>query len=131
MLAFAHTAGAEIVVAMCLVGAGVGLVYAMLAKLIVDSVSPEVTGVALGMNTVMRTIGGVVGGQVGAAILSAVTIGGSSGLPAENAFTITFLISGVAAFVAVVCTWRIPRRSRDTVPVLGELGRLETAPVGD
>ena len=119
VLALAHSAGAEIVIAMCLVGAGVGLVYAMLAKLIVDAVSPEVTGVALGMNTVMRTIGGVVGGQVGAAILSAVTIPGPSGLPAENAFTITFLVSGLAAFAAVACTWRIPRRAHGPVPVLG------------
>jgi hypothetical protein len=30
-----------------------------MAKLIVDSVRPEETGVASGMNTVMRTIGGV------------------------------------------------------------------------
>jgi EmrB/QacA subfamily drug resistance transporter len=131
VLALAHGAGAEIVIAMCLVGAGVGLVYAMLAKLIVDSVPPEVTGVALGMNTVMRTIGGVIGGQVGAAILSAVTIAGPSGLPAESAFTITFLVSGLAAFAAVACTWRIPRRARGPVPVPEELGRLETASVAD
>ncbi len=130
VLALAHTTGAEIVLAMVLVGAGVGLVYAMLAKLIVDSVSPEVTGIALGMNTVMRTIGGVVGGQVGAAILSAVTIG-PSGLPAENAFTVTFLISGVAAFLAVLCTWRIPRRTREAVVTREELGRLEAASVAD
>jgi MFS family permease len=130
VLALAHTAGAEIVLAMVLVGAGVGLVYAMLAKLIVDSVSPEVTGIALGMNTVMRTIGGVVGGQVGAAILSAVTIG-PSGLPAENAFTATFLISGIAAFLAVLCTWRIPRRTPQPVVAREELGRLETASVAE
>jgi MFS family permease len=131
VLALAHSAGAEIVIAMCLVGAGVGLVYAMLAKLIVDSVSPEVTGVALGMNTVMRTIGGVIGGQVGAAILSAVTIAGPSGLPDESAFTITFLISGIAALAAVACTLRIPRRARGAVPVPDELGRLETASIAD
>ncbi len=78
-LAVAHATPVGIVVAMTLVGAGVGLVYAMLAKLIVDSVAPEVTGVAMGMNTVMRTIGGVLGGQVGAALLSAITIGGTGG----------------------------------------------------
>ena len=56
-LAVAHSDGAQIVVAMTLIGIGVGLVYAMLAKLIVDAVPREVTGVAMGMNTVMRTIG--------------------------------------------------------------------------
>jgi hypothetical protein len=43
---------------MALVGIGVGLVYAMLAKLILDSVRPEVTGVALGMNITFLLAGG-------------------------------------------------------------------------
>ena len=64
---------------MALVGIGVGTVYAMLAKLIVDSVEPAVTGVAIGMNTVMRTIGGVIGGQIGAALLTSITIAGTTG----------------------------------------------------
>jgi MFS family permease len=108
MLAALHGSGWQIVVAMGLVGAGVGLAYAMLAKLIVDAVSPEVTGVAMGMNTVMRTIGGVVGGQVGAAVLSAVTISGTP-VPAEGAFTSVFLVSGVVALLAAAGIWRVPR----------------------
>jgi MFS family permease len=47
-LAFAHSTGLEIVGAMTLIGIGIGLVYATLAKLIVDAVSPQVTGVAMG-----------------------------------------------------------------------------------
>ncbi len=110
VLAAAHAGPVEIVVAMTLVGSGVGLVYAMLAKLIVDSVPREVTGVAMGMNTVMRTIGGVIGGQVGAALLSAMTIPGTGGVPREDAFTATFLIAGAVALLAALCTLRIPRR---------------------
>lgn len=110
VLAAAHARPFEIVVAMTLVGIGVGLVYAMLAKLIVDSVSREVTGVAMGMNTVMRTIGGVIGGQVGAAILSAMTIEGTGGIPAEGAFTTMFVISGGVAVVGALFALRIPRR---------------------
>ena len=83
-LAAFHSTGAEIVVAMALIGIGVGLVYSMLAKLIIDAVAPAVTGVAMGMNTVMRTIGGVIGGQVGAAILSSQTIPGTGGIPEEQ-----------------------------------------------
>ena len=60
---------------MLVLGGGVPLAFAAMAKLIVDAVRPIETGVASGMNTVMRTIGGVVGGQVGAAILTANTIG--------------------------------------------------------
>lgn len=109
-LALAHSTGGQIVLAMSLVGIGVGLAYAMLAKLIIDSVQPSVTGVAMGMNTVMRTIGGVIGGQVGAAILSARTIPGTGGLPQESAFTITFLLAGVVAIIGALGCIRIPRR---------------------
>ena len=111
MLSIAHDSAVEIVIAMALVGTGVGLVYAMLAKLIVDSVPREVTGVAMGMNTVMRTIGGVIGGQVGAALLSAMTISGTPDIPEERAFTITFLVAGAAALIGALATLRIPGRT--------------------
>lgn len=117
LLALAHSSGVEIVIAMTLVGIGVGLVYSMLAKLIVDAVPREVTGVAMGMNTVMRTIGGVVGAQVGAALLSAVTIPGTGGIPEEAAFSATFLVAGAAALVGALGTLRIPGR-RPQAPVL-------------
>ena len=110
MLAAFHDSGWQIVVAMTFIGIGVGLVYAMLAKLIVDSVSREVTGVAMGMNTVMRTIGGVIGGQVGAALLSAMTIPGTPDIPSEDAFTTMFLLAGVAALLGALATLRIPGR---------------------
>ncbi len=121
-LGLAHSSGYQIVIAMSLVGSGVGLVYSMLAKLIIDSVEPEVTGVAMGMNTVMRTVGGVVGGQVGAAILSANALPGSNGLlPAERGFTITFLLAGVIAVVGALGCLRIPRAHRHHVTVDGVL----------
>ncbi|WP_217913775.1 MFS transporter [Miltoncostaea marina] len=113
LLAVAHDSGAQIVAGNALVGMGVGLVYAMLAKLIVDAVPPSATGVAMGMNTVMRTIGGVVGGQVGAALLSAFTIPGTGGIPQERAFTMTFLVAGAAALLAAAATLRIPPRGSE------------------
>ena len=113
MLALFHDAGWQIVVAMTLIGIGVALVYAMLAKLIIDAVPPSVTGVAIGVNTVMRTIGGVIGGQVGAALLSAITIQGTE-LPAENAFTATFLIAAIVAFIGALAVLRVPGRGATT-----------------
>ena len=113
VLALAHSSGLEIVIAMALVGTGVGLVYAMLAKLIIDAVAPEVTGVAMGMNTVMRTVGGVIGGQVGAAILSAQVIPGTAGIPQESGYTTTFAIAGVVALVGAFGCLLIPRRPRN------------------
>ena len=120
MLALFHDAGWQIVVAMTLIGIGVALVYAMLAKLIIDAVPPSVTGVAIGVNTVMRTIGGVIGGQVGAALLSAITIQGTE-LPAENAFTATFLIAAIVAFIGALAVLRVPGRgARTTVAPAAE-----------
>lgn len=113
VLGLAHAEPWQIVVAMMLIGAGVGLVYAMLAKLIVDAVPREVTGVAMGMNTVMRTIGSVIGAQVGAAVLSAMTIDGTGGIPEETGYTIVFFIAGAAAVVAAFGTLRIPRRRQE------------------
>ena len=112
ILAALHDDGAQIVVAMALIGVGVGLVYAMLAKLIIDAVAPAVTGVAMGMNTVMRTIGGVVGGQVGAAILASDTIPGTGGIPAESGYTTTFALAGAIAVVGAAGCLLIPGRTR-------------------
>src|SRR5262249_24815387 len=95
LLAVAHTTGPEIGSASAILGAGIGLGFSMLAKLVVDSVAPSVTGVAMGVNTVMRTIGGTVGGQLSAAFLTSFTIAGTGGLPAETAFTLTFLVAGI------------------------------------
>ncbi len=108
-LVFLHHAGWGIVLSMTLIGTGVGISYSMLAKLIVDAVSQAVTGIAMGMNTVMRTIGGVVGGQVGAAVLSSMTITGTS-IPREGAYTTMFALSGAAALLAALGTLRLPRR---------------------
>jgi MFS superfamily sulfate permease-like transporter len=46
----------------------------------------------------MRTVGGVIGGQIGAAILTSYAVGG--GRPEEQAYTIAFGLSAVAAAVA-------------------------------
>ncbi len=108
-IALWHSSRLGVVVAMALVGGGVGSSYAMLAKLIVDSVPQAVTGVTMGMNTVMRTIGGVVGGQVGAAVLSSFTIAGTA-IPAEGGFTTMFVISAAISALAAVLTLRIPRQ---------------------
>jgi MFS family permease len=108
-LSAAHGHGWQIVLEMAVIGIGVGLVYAMLAKLIVDAVPREVTGIAMGMNTVMRTIGSVIGGQVGAALLSSFVVSGTA-LPTETGFTLTFLLAGLVAVIGAFGAWRIPSR---------------------
>ncbi len=117
LLAVAHSTTIEIVIAMAILGCGIGLVYAMLAKLVVDAVAPSVTGVAMGMNTVMRTVGGTIGGQLSAAFLTSFTVAGTGGLPAEKAFTLTFLVAGIGAIIGLAAVIPIPRTARaETVP---------------
>ena len=118
MLGTIHDRPIDVVVAMVLLGGGVGAAYAAMAALITESVRPTETGVATGMNTVMRTVGGVVGGQIAAAILTTYTL--DSGLPTENAYSIAFVASGIAAAaacaVAVFITAPV-RARRQTRPV--------------
>jgi MFS family permease len=111
LLALLHAEPWHIMAGMLVLGAGLPMTFAAMAKIIVDAVRPSETGVATGMNTVMRTIGGVVGGQVGAALLTADTI--ASGAPAESAFVAAFAVgafsSFVAAGVALLITPRVAR----------------------
>jgi EmrB/QacA subfamily drug resistance transporter len=106
-----HSEPWHIVVGMLILGAGLPMTFAAMAKIIVDVVRPSETAVATGMNTVMRTIGGVVGGQVGAALLAAETIGRTS-VPAESAFVTAFWIGASGAFVGAVLALLITPRVR-------------------
>jgi EmrB/QacA subfamily drug resistance transporter len=116
-LAFWNDHPWQILVAMAVLGIGVGFAFAAMATLITEAVRPSETGVATGMNTVMRTVGGVVGGQVGAALLAAHTIRGTHGVPSVTGFEVAFAISAVAALVGagialLVTPPRLRRRER-------------------
>jgi EmrB/QacA subfamily drug resistance transporter len=110
-LAVWHEEPWHIMAGMLILGAGLPMTFAAMAKIIVDSVRPSETGVATGMNTVMRTIGGVVGGQVGAALLTADTL--ASGVPAESAFVTAFAVGAFSSFVAAgIAVLITPRAAR-------------------
>jgi EmrB/QacA subfamily drug resistance transporter len=107
-----HDRSWQIALGMVVLGAGLPMTFAAMAKLIVDAVRPSETGVATGVNTVMRTIGGVVGGQAGAAILATDTIGGTP-VPAQSAFVAAFWMSAVAALAAVgIAIFATPLRAQ-------------------
>jgi EmrB/QacA subfamily drug resistance transporter len=110
-LALFHETLAEIAVGGLLVGIGIGLAFAAMANLVVEAVRPDQTGVATGINTIMRSIGGSVGAQVAAAILAGNQILGGR-YPAESGFTDAFVLSAVAAVIALVATSIIPRPPR-------------------
>jgi len=112
-LAMLHDEPWQVLLAMAIIGVGIGFAFASMATLITEAVRPTETGVATGMNTVMRTVGGVVGGQVGAALLTAHTIPGTGGVPSVDGFEIAFTISAVAALAgAAVAVFVTPPRLR-------------------
>jgi EmrB/QacA subfamily drug resistance transporter len=112
-LAIWHDEPWQILIAMAVLGIGVGFAFAAMATLITEAVRPSETGVATGMNTVMRTVGGVVGGQVGAALLAAHTIPRTGGVPSVVGYEIAFAIGAVAAFAgATLAVFVTPPRLR-------------------
>jgi EmrB/QacA subfamily drug resistance transporter len=112
MLALWHDEPWQVLVAMPVLGTGVGFAFAAMATLITEAVSPSETGIATGMNTVMRTVGGVIGGEVGAAILTAHVIPGTS-VPGVRGYEVAFAIAAIAALAGVLVAVLVtPTRER-------------------
>ncbi|MFL5843847.1 MAG: MFS transporter [Solirubrobacteraceae bacterium] len=108
MLALTHDHPWEVYVASGLLGLGIGLAFAAMANLIVESVRAEQTGVATGMNTVMRTLGGAFGSQVAASMLAASVVADH---PTEGAFVGAFLLCTGALVASLVAGAIIPSRA--------------------
>jgi EmrB/QacA subfamily drug resistance transporter len=108
ILAVAHDHPWEVYVASGLLGIGIGLAFAAMANLIVESVRAEETGVATGMNTVMRTLGGAFGSQVAASMLAS---GFVNGQPTEGAFVSAFVMCTGALAASLVAGLLIPSRA--------------------
>jgi EmrB/QacA subfamily drug resistance transporter len=113
LLTVMHDAPWQIYLATFVMGAGIGLAFASMANLIVESVPAGQTGVATGMNTIVRTIGGAVGSQISAGIIAATVA--ASGLPSEKGFTIAFAVSASALAVGFVVALAIPAPRRAPV----------------
>jgi EmrB/QacA subfamily drug resistance transporter len=108
-LAVLHDAHWHIYLNSVITGAGIGLSFAAMATLIVESVPQSQTGVATGMNTIMRSVGGALGAQISASIVGAHLL--ASGLPEESGFVTAFLVSAAALGLAFVAALLIPRRA--------------------
>ena len=77
-----------------------------MANLIIESVPPQQTGIATGMNTIVRNIGGAIGRQVSAGIVPALAAAG--GVPTERGFTVAFAVAAAALGVGVLVALRVP-----------------------
>ncbi|MEN3343091.1 MAG: hypothetical protein V7644_2495 [Actinomycetota bacterium] len=108
ILAFARGSGWEIYLAATLLGSGIGLAFAAMANLIIESVGAGQTGVATGMNTVTRTVGGAFGGAATASIIAGTL--GSSWYPSAHGYTAAFALCAAALVVGVLVGTLIPQR---------------------
>jgi MFS family permease len=112
----------KLLIATCVASAGVGIGYAAMPTLILDSVPMREAGSAVGVNALMRSVGTTVAAAVMATVLTSVTVSaGGFALPSEAAFRWCFGLGALAAFVGVAITALIPRRAQD--------GDVEAAPV--
>ena len=109
-LSVAHSAEWHIVVAVSLLGFGIGMSFASRANLIVEAVPQHQTGEATGMNTIMRTVGGAFGAQIAAAIVTNHIAPGSR-YAAESGFTTAFVMGAVALAIAIAAATLIPDRA--------------------
>src|SRR5262249_41219297 len=108
MLTLARSERWQIYVASALLGAGIGLAFAAMANLIIESVGPAQTGVATGMNTVTRTVGGAFGGAATARITAGTV--GAPGYASPHGYTAAFALCAGALAVGVLTGTLIPQR---------------------
>ena len=121
-LAIWHDNVGPIVVAVAVLGLGVGLAVPAIVNLVVRAAGELETSVSVAVNFVVRTIGGALGIQTVAAL---VTGAGSTaaGFPAESGFTDGFVLGALAALVALVATIAVPAPRRRPARPHGESGR--------
>lgn len=103
-------------------GVGLGLVYAAITSVVVQSVPPTQTGVASGMNANLRTVGSAIGAALMTAMVTGAT--GADGLAAESGYTDGFVTAGLLALGAAAVTVLsivVARRHVADVPTVGAM----------
>jgi MFS family permease len=97
-----HSSLLEVAVGAGVFGIGLGIVYAAITSVVVQSVPPTQTGIASGMNANLRTVGSAVGAALMTAMVTGTTL--PNGLPAESGYTEGFVTAGALAFGALLVT---------------------------
>jgi MFS family permease len=118
----------ELLVGSSIVGAGVGIGYAAMPTLILDSAPVREAASAVGVNSLMRSVGTTLAAAVMATILTSSTrsLNGVP-LPTQGAFQTCFVVGAVAAFVGVAIAATIPRRPRRDAAARRETASAEAA----
>jgi MFS family permease len=105
----------QLLLASCILCAGVGIGYAAMPTLILDAVPPREAGAAVGLNALMRSVGTTVSAAVMGTLLTSNTtaLGAGVEIPTKGAFQLCFIVGAVAAFVGVAIAATIPKRRSD------------------
>ena len=101
----------HILVANILIGAGIGFGYASMPMLIMRSVPQSETGASNGLNALFRSLGTSTAAAVIGAVLATYSVN-FEGLPVPTptAFTLSLILGGAAAIVALVVALFIPSK---------------------
>ncbi|GAA3820478.1 MFS transporter [Nocardioides panacisoli] len=100
----------QLMVAACIAAAGVGIGYAAMPTLILDSVPPREAAAAVGLNSLMRSLGTTISAAAMATILTSRTQPfGALEVPTQGAFRLCFVVAAVAAFAGVAIAAAVPR----------------------
>ncbi|MBR7828912.1 MFS transporter [Actinospica sp. MGRD01-02] len=114
-LALGHARGWEIYTASGLLGVGIGLAFASMSAIVVQSVPAAQVGVASGMNANIRTIGGAIGSSVAASVLAS-GISAANPIPKDSGYTHVFWMLAGASVFAALAALLIPTARRRAAP---------------
>jgi hypothetical protein len=95
LLAIGYSRVWQILAATIMLGAAVGLTYSGMPNVIVESVPPDQTGVATGMNANIRTLGSALGGQVTMSIVTTTIV--STGIVSTGIVSTGIVSTGIVS----------------------------------
>ncbi|WP_460067021.1 MFS transporter [Streptomyces sp. YKOK-I1] len=120
----------HVVLASCVIGAGVGFTYGAMPALIMAAVDPSQTGAANSLNTLMRSLGTSFASAIAGVVLAQMTTDfGGYALPSENGFKVVMAIGAGAALVAFLLAVFIPGRRAAAQPAVAAGEPREATPV--
>ena len=108
-LLVAHPGGT--LTALLIDSAGLAITLAITQIIILRSVPKAESGIAVGLAVVLYAVGNSVGSAIAASFFSAYTVG-KTPIPALSAYRLSFLVSGLAALVALTLCVPLARRLR-------------------
>ncbi len=106
---FLMSAPWQLLVASCVICAGVGIGYAAMPTLVLDASPAEEAASAVGLNALARSVGTTIASAVMVTLMTSSTIDlGGVEVPSERGFQLCFVAGAVAAFIGVVIAGAIP-----------------------